>query len=120
MVVALFQIESELIVTFELELEKSRVIPEGVVMDAPPTAFTFEVQPPNRIVFAPLVWIPNVTPRESALVELSPFSVMGPLAAKMSIKSKYKPSALLLVLLLEPIPVRVIPPPGAVARICVP
>ena len=75
------------------------------------------LHPPKRTVLAALLFIPKVTPRESALVELSPLRVIGPLTAKMSMKSKYKPSAVLLALPLEPIPVMVIPPPVAVASI---
>jgi hypothetical protein len=55
MVVALFQIESEFTVTFELELEKSRVTFEGVVMDAPLEAIEEAVHPPRRTVLLTLV-----------------------------------------------------------------
>lgn len=91
-VVVLFQIESAFIVMFELELEKSLVTPEGVVMEELPVAIELEVHPPKRMVFAPLECKPKLTPRESELVELSPLRVIGPLTAKMSMKSKYKPS----------------------------
>jgi hypothetical protein len=77
---------------FELELAKSRVTPRGVVMEELPVAQAVGVHPPRRTVFAALLCKPKLTPRESELVELSPLRVMGPLTAKMSIKSRYKPS----------------------------
>jgi len=118
-VVALFQTESALIVTFELELEKSKV-PEEVVIDAPPVAKDVGNQPPNRTALLTLVFRPKPTPFEAVLEELSPLKVIGPLFAKMSMKLKYSPSPVELEVLPEPIPVMVIPPPAAVARICVP
>jgi hypothetical protein len=42
-----FQIESALIVTFELEVEKSKV-PDEVVREAPPVAKEVGNHPPNR------------------------------------------------------------------------
>ena len=119
MVVALFQTESELIVTFEVELEKSKV-PEEVVIDAPPVAKDVGNQPPNRTTLWTLVFRPKPTPFEAVLDELSPLKVIGPLFAKMSMKLKYRPSPVELELLPEPMPVIVIPPPAAVASICVP
>jgi hypothetical protein len=119
MVVALFQTESELIVTLELELEKSKV-PDEVVIYAPPVAKDVGNQPPNRTALLTLLFRPKLTPFEEVLDELSPFKVIGPPFAKMSMKSKYRPSPVELELLPEPIPVMVIPPPAAVARICVP
>jgi hypothetical protein len=115
-VVALFQMESEFIVTFEDELEKSKV-PDAVVMDAPPTANEVGAHPPSRTALFTLVLSPKVTPCDKLLVELSPFSVIGPLRAKISMKSRYKPWPVELELLPDPIPVIVTPPPRAVARI---
>jgi hypothetical protein len=118
-VVALFQMESVFIVTFELEVAKSKV-PEAVVIEAPPVAIEVGAHPPKRTVFATLLFNPKLTPFDEVLVELSPLRVIGPPLAKMSIKSKYRPSPVELELLPEPIPDNVIPPPAAVARICVP
>jgi hypothetical protein len=119
MVVALFQIESALIVTFELEFEKSKV-PDEVVREAPPEVNESGNHPPNRTALLTLVFRPKLKPFEEVLDELSPFNVIGPPLAKMSMKSRYRPSPVELELLPEPIPVMVIPPPAAVARICVP
>jgi hypothetical protein len=106
-------------VTLELEVEKSKV-PEAVVMEAPPIALDVGVQPPKRTVFATLVFNPKLTPFDEVLVELSPLRVIGPAFARISMKSKYRPSPDELELLPEPMPVIVIPPPAAVARIWVP
>jgi hypothetical protein len=53
-VVESFHIESPVMVTFEDELEKSKV-PEAVVIDAPPLAPGVDVHPPSRIVLLALV-----------------------------------------------------------------
>jgi hypothetical protein len=104
-------------VTFEDELVKLAVTPPGVVIVPPPTAPVGPAcQPPNLIELAALLAQPKATPTPHLLVLLSPFSVMGPFIASMSAKSSQIPFASL-VADDEAIPVMVIPPPGAVARI---
>jgi hypothetical protein len=107
-------------VTFEDELVKLAVTPPGVVIVPPPTAPVGPAcQPPNLIELAALLAQPKATPTPHLLVLLSPFSVMGPFIASTSAKSSQIPFASF-VAVDEAIPVIVMPPPEAVASICVP
>ena len=107
-------------VTSADEFVKLAVTPPGVVIVPPPTDPVGPAcHPPNRTELSALFSHPNATPTPHLLELLSPFNVIGPSMAKTSAKSSAIPIASLEAVD-DPIPVIVIPPPGAVARIWVP